>query len=226
MEKSFLLFLTLAAFTTGGVIGASLDEGLLKNLLHQTKITEITEIISSLSTFLGVIFAFYTYHRWMEGKKKDDAYLAAKKYLSCFDEIEDILHEMTFQYNHMCPAPGVPEESRDCSEQRINKLTISWDFLYHSMMNLRKSNRYLNFWSVTLKEKFKKDHTEICDLTSDILSITKILNSQIINLINNRENVKEITLSKRIYDEKCRKIHKINEIHKNSKFNDFFEFKK
>ncbi|PKR56070.1 hypothetical protein [Thalassospira marina] len=224
MEKSFLIFLTLTAFITGSTIGASLEEGSLRNLLNQEK---ATDIISSLSTFIGVLFAIYTYRRWVDGKRKDDSYLAAKKYLTCTDEIEDILQEMNFQYKHICPAPGVIAEDNEVSMQRINHLIISRDKLSHSMLKHKKYHRELKFWNVYIKEKFKTDHIQINISISEILTISRILNNQLYHLINHNPcDKKEITFSKNRFNKNLDSIQKINKIRNDSEFSDFFEFRK
>ncbi|WP_279448895.1 hypothetical protein [Aeromonas hydrophila] len=68
-----------------------------------------------------------------------------KKYIASIDEIEEQLHELIYQYNHICPAPGLLVESHDVSLKRVEHLYSVLEYLYQARRNLLKSHRELGF---------------------------------------------------------------------------------
>ena len=62
--------------------------------------------ISVFLTFVGLCFALYTYRQWLSEKKREDRYVAAKKYVLAMDHLRDVIEELDLHFSSMCPSPG------------------------------------------------------------------------------------------------------------------------
>ncbi|WP_410499089.1 hypothetical protein [Chitinibacter sp. S2-10] len=186
-----------------------------------------TDVGTFLVTFFGVIFGFYTYFQWLNNKYKEDAYLAAKKYIASIDEIEEQLDELLFQYNHICPAAGLVVENIDISLGRIKHLDSVCNLLYQARRNLNKSHRELEFWNVFLTNEYTKKHLEINKALANISSISYTLNNQLFHFIKSgMENTSDVTQHKSRLDEECRLMHKYTQERIQKGFQVIFEFNK
>jgi hypothetical protein len=211
-------FLALCALITGFCIGASE----YKNMLTEVKWTDIGILIV---TFGGFVFAFFTYFQWFNGKRKEDAYLVAKKYVASIDEVEEYLHEFLFQYGHICPTPGLMIEQQDVSLKRIDHLHKVWDYLYQARRNLYKSHRELDFWNVSLDPEFLKHHEDVNKLLDDLSVISSVLNNQLFHFVNNdMKNMDEVIRGKKRFDELYTSIHNITKKRLSCGFKNMFEF--
>lgn len=176
-------------------------------------------------TFLGFTFAFVTYFQWLKNKRKEDAYLVAKKYVASIDEIEEQLHELLYQYDHICPAPGVFVENNDVSLKRIEHLHNVWEYLYQARRNLYKSHRELAFWDVNLISDFKDHHDEINKSLDNISVVSSALNNQLFHFIKSEmKNMGEVISHKKRFDELFNKIHIVTQKRVECGFKDMFKF--
>ena len=184
-----------------------------------------TDIGSLVVTFLGFTFAFVTYYQWLKNKRKEDAYLVAKKYVASIDEIEEQLHELLYQYDHICPAPGVFVENNDVSLKRIEHLHNVWEYLYQARRNLYKSHRELAFWDVNLISDFKDHHDEINKSLDNISVVSSALNNQLFHFIKSEmKNMGEVISHKKRFDELFNKIHIVTQKRVECGFKDMFKF--
>jgi len=184
-----------------------------------------TDVGSLIVTFCGFTFAFVTYFQWSKNKRKEDAYLVAKKYVASIDEIEEQLHELIYQYDHICPAPGVVVENNDVSLKRIEHLHNVWGHLYQARRNLFKSHRELAFWDVNLASDFKDHHSEINKLLDHLSVVSSSLNNQLFHYIKSKmENMGEVISHKKRFDELFNQIHTITQKRVKCGFKDMFKF--
>lgn len=205
MKYSIGFFVALCLLTIGGYIGATE----YKNMFSEVKWTDVGTL---LVTFFGFAFGFFTYFQWLNSKRKEDAYLAAKKYIASIDEIEEYLHELLFQYNHICPAPGLMVENKDVSAKRIEHLNNVWNYLYQARRSLYKSHRELEFWSVALADEFSEDYNAANKLLDHVSVVSSVLNNQLYHFVeSNMENMGSVIQYKNQFDELYNGIHQITQ---------------
>jgi len=184
-----------------------------------------TDIGSLIVTFLGFSFAFVTYFQWQKNKRKEDAYLVAKKYVASIDEVEEQLHELIFQYDHICPAPGVFVENNDVSLKRIEHLNNVWVNLYQARRNLFKSHRELAFWNVSLVSDFKEHHNAINKSLDHVSVVSSALNNQLFHYIKSGlQNMGEVISHKKQFDALFNQIHSVTQKRVECGFKDMFQF--
>jgi len=211
-------FLVLCASLIGFCIGSSTYQ----NMLTEVKWTDIGILIVTLG---GFIFAFFTYFQWFNGKRKEDAYLIAKKYVVAIDEIEEHLHEFLFHYGHICPTAGLTIEQQDVSLKRIDHLHKVSDYLYQARRSLYKSHRELAFWNVSLEPEFAKHHDDVNKLLDDISIISSVLNNQLYHFVNdNMKNMNDVIREKKRFDELYTSIREITKKRLPYGFKSMFEF--
>ena len=161
-----------------------------------------TDIGGLLVTFFGFLFGFHTYFQWLNGKRKEDAYLSAKRYVASIEEIEEHLHELDYQYFHICPAAGTIVESNDISLKRVEHLHSVLEYLYIARRNMHKCHRELTFWNVRLIDEFDGRHKDINKVLDNISVVSSALNSQLsIFVKNDMSNMNEVINQKKRFDE-------------------------
>ncbi|MEJ8680072.1 hypothetical protein P0C22_16145 [Plesiomonas shigelloides] len=184
-----------------------------------------TDIGMLLVTFFGFAFGFFTYFQWQSNKRKEDAYLAAKKHIASIDEIEEHLHELLFQYNHICPAPGVAVENKDVSVKRIEHLNNVLNYLYQARRRLYKSHRELEFWNVRLTDGFSEDYKAVNKSLDNISVVSSALNNQLFHFIeSDMKNINSVIQHKDRFDELYNGIHKVTQKRVQCGFKAVFKF--
>ncbi|ELZ1717798.1 hypothetical protein SD909_004207 [Vibrio parahaemolyticus] len=167
-----------------------------------------TDIGTLIVTFLGFTFGFYTYFQWLNNKRKEDSYIAAKRYIASIDEIEENLHELRFHYDHICPAPGVVVEDQSVSIKRVEHLNNVWVNLYQARRSLYKSNRELSFWNVRLDDSAIKNYESMNQYLDSISVVSSALNSQLYHFVSgNMQNMGEVINHKKRFDELHSQLH-------------------
>jgi hypothetical protein len=218
MKYGIGFFVALCLLAIGYCIGATEHE----NIFSEVKWTDIGTL---LVTFFGFAFGFFTYFQWLNSKRKEDAYLAAKKYIASIDEIEEHLHELLFQYNHICPAPGVVVENKDVSVKRIEHLNNVWNYLYQARRSLYKTHRELEFWNVRLADGFAEDYKVVNKLLDNISVVCSALNNQLFHFIeSNMENMNSVIQHKKQFDEYYNGIHQVTQKRVQCGFKAIFRF--
>ncbi|MBM9521109.1 hypothetical protein JWG39_14905 [Desulforhopalus vacuolatus] len=218
MKSVIIIFVSIILLAISFCIGATQFQGIFNGV-------KWTDIGSLIVTFLGFFFAFVTYFQWLKNKRKEDSYLVAKKYVASIDEIEEQLHELIYQYEHICPAPGVGVESNDVSLKRIEHLHNVWDYLYQARRNLFKSHRELAFWNVSLVNDFKEHYIEINKSLDNISVVSSALNNQLFHYIkSDMKNMGEVISHKKHFDELFNEINSITKKQVECSFKDMFKF--
>ena len=221
MNKNIILVVLLGGttFVFGFFIGASENKSAFDGV-------NWTDVASLFVTFLVFCLAFFTYHQWLRSKKKEDSYLVAKKYLAAIDQVREVLNELSFHYNHMCPAPGVAVESKDVSFQRIEHVNKVWYDLYQARMSLMNTKNELGFWNVSLTDEFNKKHEVLVKELGSISVITTCLNSKLFHFINGeRGNMNDVIREKNMFDERYRLTNDISYKRITMGFEKVFKFK-
>ncbi|MEI8618427.1 hypothetical protein P4S63_18700 [Pseudoalteromonas sp. B193] len=113
--------------------------------------------------------------------------------MASIDEIEEQLHELLYQYDHILSCSGVFVENNDVSLKRIEHLHNVWEYLYQARRNLYKSHRELAFWDVNLISDFKDHHDEINKSLDNISVVSSALNNQLFHFIKSEmKNMGEV----------------------------------
>ncbi|MGL6576536.1 hypothetical protein ACSZOM_10055 [Aeromonas hydrophila] len=218
MNILFCFLIGLYLITVGFFIGASESKDMFSGI-------KWTDIGTLLVTFLGFCFGFITYFRWLNNKKNEDSYLAAKRYLASIDEIEEHLNEMMVNYDALCPVPGALIESIAISTRRIEHLYNVYELLYQSRRNLYKAHRELAFWNVTLTENSKQQYIELNKKLDSIGVICSCLTSQLHYLVtNDYKNMNEVINHKKLFNQRYADIHKITSQRVSDGFKSMFKF--
>lgn len=218
MKYGISLFVMLSLLFIGFCIGATE----YKNIFSEVKWTDVGTL---LVTFFGFAFGFFTFFQWLNDKRKDDAYLAAKKYIASIDEVEEQLQELIFHYNHICPAPGVAVENKDVSIRRIEHLNNVWKYLYQARRNLYKSHRELQFWNVRLEGRFIEDYKIMNELLDSISIVSSTLNNQLFHFVeNNLKNMSDVVQHKNRFDDIYNEIHQVTQMRVQCGFKAIFNF--
>lgn len=76
----------MMVFLFGVVIDATDYQSLVKEV-------KWTDIIAALATVVTAIIVYMTYSRWLDSKKREDAYQTSKNYISCLVDISELLDE-------------------------------------------------------------------------------------------------------------------------------------
>lgn len=218
MKYGNRFFVALCLLVIGYCIGVTEN----KSIFSDVKWTDIGML---LVTFFGFAFGFFTYFQWQSNKRKEDAYLAAKKYIASIDEIEEQLHELLFQYNHICPAPGVAVENKDVSVKRIEHLNNVLNYLYQARRRLYKSHRELEFWNVRLTDGFSEDYKAVNKSLDNISVVSSALNNQLFHFIeSDMKNINSVIQHKDRFDELYNGIHKVTQKRVQCGFKAVFKF--
>lgn len=214
-----LIILLILTVSLGFIVGSSNYQGLMGDV-------KWTDMASIAITFFGFCLAFYTYHQWLNDRKKEDSYISAKKYLAAIEQIQEVLNELLFHYEKMCPAPGVIVESESVSIQRIEHVNKVWHQLYQSKVLLINSKRELAFWNVELTDGFCKKHDELIKTLNDISVVSTCLNSQLHHMILLKsDNTQEVVREKQMFDESLGKVSNILHQRITMGFENVFKFK-
>lgn len=209
VKKMINFFIGLIIMTCLLAIGYCIGATEHINIFSDVKWTDIGTL---LVTFFGFSFGFISYFQWLSSKRKEDAYMAAKKYLASIDEIEEHLHELLLQYNHLCPTPGGLVENKDISLKRIEHLNNVCNYLYQARRALYKSHRELAFWNVRLTANFNEDHKSMNQSLDRISIVGSTLNNQLFHFIeHNKENINYITNQKKLFDDIYNEIYKVTQ---------------
>jgi hypothetical protein len=202
-----LLSTAISAFIFGFYFGATDYHEFFKDVKWTdivsavTKDVKWTDIVSAVTTVSAFLFAFTTYYQWLKNKKKDDAYLVAKSYLSALNEIREILREIDFQYWHLCPSEGQLVESKETSSKRIEHANNLSHSLYLARVNINQVKSELTFWKVKLSESFEAKHNSVNNDLANIGVVMMGLNSQLYQYyVKDKENLESVFSEKKMYD--------------------------
>ncbi|MGL4545808.1 MAG: hypothetical protein ACRCUU_09730 [Plesiomonas sp.] len=162
----------MMVFLFGVVIDATDYQSLVKEV-------KWTDIIAALATVVTAIIVYMTYSRWLDSKKREDAYQTSKNYISCLVDISELLDETMSPFEQCVPqAGGIPIKC----EQSNSLLANSNDALYKLIAKaktLARTKSELSFWEVSLVPEFEKNHERILQEVSDVFVVAGALQSQV-----------------------------------------------
>ncbi len=184
-----------------------------------------TDVGALVVTAFGFSFGFLTYFQWLGGKRKEDAYLAAKKYITALEEVEEHLHELLLQYNHIFQKATLSKGGKNTSTKHIEHLSSIWNHLYQDRRNLYKAHRELEFWNVKLNPEFAEDYQTMKQLVKDISLLCSSLNHYLSHFIdNNKEDGHLVVEHKEEFDRLYEEIHQLAKKRVQSGFTAIFKF--
>lgn len=199
----YLLLPAVLFFFLGFCIGSTSYHELLKGVTW-------TNIVSSTVSVLGFSLAFLTYNQWLTNKQNDDSYLIAKNYITALKTIEDSLRAISFEYFHLCPAPGAIAASKEIATKRIQNLHELSSSLYSARFELNDSKRELAFWKVKLSDSFNQKHDSLNKGLNDINVIVRCLNNQLYHYyLQEDENIEEVLRHKNMFDQSMNSVTEI-----------------
>ena len=213
-----LLTFIVSALLIGVLVGA-LD---YRKAIDDVK---LTDVISALLTFLGIFLAYFSYHRWLSDKKREESYLVAKKYLSAMDQAKELADELTLHFRGMCPSPGLIIEHEEVYARKIERVHDVWGQLYEAMMSIKKSQRELSFWNVSLSKNFKLLHEQLNTELRSLAVITETLNNRLFHYhIKGAEIRSEVLREKEMFDSRMLAVNEIFEQRATLGFDKVFVF--
>lgn len=173
----------IMAFLFGAIIEATDYKFLVREVTW-------TDILSALATFVTTIIVYMTYSRWLDSKKREDAYQTSKDYISCLVDISELLDDLIFPFEQCVPqAGGIPIKC----EQSNSLLANSNEALHKLILKakkLAKTKSELSFWEVNLAPEFEKKHVELLQEISSIFIVADALQSQVYWYYNVDQNKK------------------------------------
>lgn len=164
-----------------------------------------TDIISAVATTSLAALGFITFYRWSYYKRRDDAYIKAKDYLSALTNIKSILFEgLDFEFFHLCPKAGSIVESSETYHVRVEHVFSLANDLFFAHISLSRVKSELTFWKVCLSPSFEELHTSLCDDLGRLSTIMHAFCSQLhFRYFKDGDNLNEINRHEGMYN-KCR----------------------
>lgn len=173
LRYGLITFLALCLFACGYYLGLTEQE----KIFSEVKWTDIGMLVV---TMFGFSFGFITYFQWLNNKREDDAYLAAKNYVAAVDEVQEHLHELLAEYAHRCGEQDGSEQLPGLAlDNSFSHLASLWQYFYQSRRSLHKAHRELAFWNVSLTSEFAADYQQIKQLLAEASSLCGRLNSKL-----------------------------------------------
>ncbi|UCA10450.1 hypothetical protein LA364_17555 [Aeromonas enteropelogenes] len=162
----------IIAFLFGAIIEATEYQFLVKDV-------KWTDIISVIATVVTTIIIYFTYSKWLDSKKREDAYQTSKDYISCLVDISELLDNLMSPFEQCVPqAGGIPLKSKQ-SDSLLANSNEALHKLLENYKRLARTKSELRFWEVSLAPEFEKKHVELLQEISSIYIIADALQSQV-----------------------------------------------
>ncbi|UBH29322.1 hypothetical protein [Aeromonas enteropelogenes] len=138
-----------------------------------------TDVITVFATVVTTIIVYRTYSRWLDSKKREDAYKTSKSYISCLIEISELLDDLISPFERCVPqAGGMPIKC-----EQSNSLLANSNEALHKLIaeakTLARTKSELSFWGVSLVPEFEKNHESILQEVSNDFVVAGALQSQV-----------------------------------------------
>jgi hypothetical protein len=162
----------IAAFLFGVIIEATDYKFLTKDI-------KWTDILSALATVGTAIIVYVTYAKWLESKKREDAYQTSKEYISCLVSISELVNDLMYPLEFAVPQAGNMVINREQSNSLLADSNEAFHKLTYKAQQLGRIKSELKFWGVRLAPEFEKNHDLLLRELSNAFVVTGALQSQI-----------------------------------------------
>ncbi|EJS4016937.1 hypothetical protein ACJZRZ_003807 [Vibrio parahaemolyticus] len=162
----------IAAFLFGVIIEATDYKFLTKDI-------KWTDILSALATVGTAIIVYVTYAKWLQSKKREDAYQTSKEYISCLVSISELVNDLMYPLEFAVPQAGNMVINREQSNSLLADSNEAFHKLTYKAQQLVRIKSELKFWGVKLAPEFEKNHDLLLRELSNAFAVTEALHSQI-----------------------------------------------
>ncbi len=162
----------IAAFLFGVIIEATDYKFLTKDI-------KWTDILSALATVGTAIIVYVTYAKWLESKKREDAYQTSKEYILCLVSISELVNDLMYPLEFAVPQAGNMVINREQSNSLLADSNEAFHKLTYKAQQLVRIKSELKFWGVKLAPEFEKNHDLLLRELSNAFAVTEALQSQI-----------------------------------------------
>ncbi|HCH4062405.1 TPA: hypothetical protein ACF311_004287 [Vibrio parahaemolyticus] len=162
----------IAAFLFGVIIEATDYKFLTKDI-------KWTDILSALATVGTAIIVYVTYAKWLESKKREDAYQTSKEYILCLVSISELVNDLMYPLEFAVPQAGNMVINREQSNSLLADSNEAFHKLTYKAQQLVRIKSELKFWGVKLAPEFEKNHDLLLSELSNAFAVTEALQSQI-----------------------------------------------
>ena len=162
----------IAAFLFGVIIEATDYKFLTKDI-------KWTDILSALATVGTAIIVYVTYAKWLQSKKREDAYQTSKEYISCLVSISELVNDLMYPLEFAVPQAGNMVINREQSNSLLADSNEAFHKLTYKAQQLVRIKSELKFWGVKLAPEFEKNHDLLLRELSNAFVVTGALHSQI-----------------------------------------------
>lgn len=188
-----------------------------------TKDIKWTDILSALATLGTAIIVYVTYAKWLDLKKREDAYQTSKDYISCLVNISDLLNDFMYPLEVAVPQTGSMEITSEQCKSLLADSNEAFHKLSYKAQQLARVKSELQFWSVRLTPEFEKNHDLLLCELDNVFVVGGALQSQLLWYYNISES-KQANMFDEFFKLKVR-IETVNELLRSRykrKYSDFF----
>lgn len=182
------IFGYIAAFLFGVVIEAT-------DYKFLTKEIKWTDILSAVANVGTAIIVYMTYVKWLESKKREDAYQTSKEYISCLVNISELINDLMYPLENAVPQAGNLAINPEQSNYLLADSNEAFQKLIYKKQQLAKVKSELKFWGVRLAPEFETNHDLILHKLEDVFVVTGVLKNQIHRYYNVDESNKSSMLN-------------------------------
>lgn len=157
---------------------------------YQSLVKEVkwTDIITALATIVTTIVVYVTYSKWLESKKREDAYQTSKNYISCLVNISDLLGELMYPFDVCVPQEGSMVINREQSNSLLANSNEAIHKLITKAKELARIKSELGFWSVRLAPELERNHNKLLHAISNVVVVADVLQKQVVWFYNVEES--------------------------------------
>lgn len=164
------------SYTMVFLLGVIIDAPDYQFLIKEVK---WTDVITTFATVVATIIVYRTYSRWLDSKKREDAYQTSKDYISCLVDISESLYELMSPFEQCVPQAGCIPINREQSDSLLAGSNEARHKLMAKANKLARTKSELSFWGVSLVPEFEKSHESILKEVSNAFVVAGVLQSQV-----------------------------------------------
>ncbi|MCX8802585.1 hypothetical protein NOL29_14805 [Vibrio parahaemolyticus] len=210
----------VAAFLFGVIIDATDYQFLTKDI-------KWTDILSAIATLVTAVIVYVTYAKWLESKKREDAYQTSKEYISCLVSLSELLNDLMYPLEFAVPQAGNLAINSEQSNSLLADSNEAFHKLTYKAQELERIKSELKFWGVSLAPEFEKNHGLLLRELRNVFVITGALQSQ----VNWYYNV-DVSKQSNMFDEFSKLKTRVTTVNQllcsryKRKYSDFFIYEK